>query len=726
MAWLQALDTALFRFVNHSLTNPVFDWLMPKLAGHALFVPVLLAAAALLIWKGGRKGRLLAVFLAVVVIGGDTLVVKTLKEAVGRPRPCIALADTVNRIGCSDSGSMPSSHSANWFAGAMVAFIFFRRSWRVVVPVAATIAFSRVYDGVHYPSDVLAGAIVGAGYAAATVWAADALWDWIGRKWFPLWWAKLPSLIFPDTPAPAPSSLDSQPSSLDQHWLRLGYVVIGASLLFRLAYLAGNGLNLENDEAYQWIWSKHLALSYYSKPPMIAYTQFLGTSLWGDNEFGVRFFSPVISAVLSLLMLRFLAREASARLGLVFLLIITATPLLAVGANLMTIDPLNVLFWTMAMLAGWRAVQPDGRTSHWLWMGLGMGLGFLSKYTSLFQLLSWVVFFALWPPARAHLRRRGPYLALLVNVLCMTPVLIWNAQHDWVTITHVGDRADFGHTFHFTTRYLTDFLAQEAGLLNPVFFVGMVWAAVAFWRTDRRDARLVYLFSMGAPLVLAYLLQSLHARVLPNWIAPAVLPLFALMALYWDRRRESALVRRGLGAGLALGLVAVALLHNTNLVRKVTGHPLPVRLDPLHRVHGWEEVARIAGEARTRLAAEGRPAFLICRHYTYTSQITFYLPEAKARVQGQPLVYFEEKAEPDNQFYFLPNYRYRQRLGDNAIFLDELERPSRDDAPPPAPHEPPPELLLQFASVKSLGVFSGGYRGQPIWWFQMWECRGQR
>ena len=72
------------------------------------------------------------------------------------------------------------------------------------------------------------------------------------------------------------------------------------------AYIGSGKIELSEDEAYQWLWSKHPALSYYSKPPLIAYTQFLGTHLWGDTEFGVRFFSPVIAAVLSLLVLRFL------------------------------------------------------------------------------------------------------------------------------------------------------------------------------------------------------------------------------------------------------------------------------------------------------------------------------------------------------------------------------------------------------------------------------------
>jgi len=119
--------------------------------------------------------------------------------------------------------------------------------------------------------------------------------------------------------------------------------------------------------------------------------------------FGVRFFSPVIAAVLSLMVLRFFAREVNARAGFFLVLIVTATRCSPRVAVLMTIDPLSVLFWTAAMLAGWRAC----RNKQLRPMAMGrrlMGLGFLSKYTGLFQILCWGVFFVLWPPARKHLR----------------------------------------------------------------------------------------------------------------------------------------------------------------------------------------------------------------------------------------------------------------------------------------------------------------------------------
>ncbi len=185
--------------------------------------------------------------------------------------------------------------------------------------------------------------------------------------------------------------------------LLLGYILTALLLLFRLGYIASGTIELSNDEAYQWLWSKHLALSYFSKPPGIAFLQFAGTALWGDTQFGVRFFSPVFAAILSIVVLRFMAREIGARQGFLLLLIITSAPLLSVGAILMTIDPPLVLCCTLAMIAGWSAVQPGGTTKQWLLAGLADGLGFLYKYSGAYLLVCWALFFLFWTPAPAVL-----------------------------------------------------------------------------------------------------------------------------------------------------------------------------------------------------------------------------------------------------------------------------------------------------------------------------------
>jgi hypothetical protein len=677
--------------------------------------------------------------LAMIVPLGDGLC-SLIKNAVGRDRPFLALHDVHLLVGKSASMSMPSGHAANWFAGTMVAFIYYRRSVWIMLPMALVVSFSRIYNGVHYPGDVLAGAALGAGFAVAALWLFDSVWRWAGSRWFPLWWPQLPSLValragpnpaqeeeleemaqLPAVRGQAPKGFRAPHVSIDQHWLRLGYVCIGVLLLARLGYIASKIIQLSEDEAYQWVWSKHLALSYYSKPPLIAYTQFLGTSIWGDNAFGVRFFSPVLTAVMSFFLLRFFAKEVNARAGFVLLLIATVTPLASAGAVLMTVDPLSVFFWTAAMLAGWKAIQPDGSTVDWLWVGVWMGLGFLSKYTALFQFLSWAVLFALWKPARKQLKTPGPYLAIIVTAICALPVLIWNAGHDWITVTHVAQNAGAGKAWQPTLKYFIEFLGGEFGLLNPVFFIAMLWASVAFWKRNQHNPHLLYFFSMGAPVFLAYVAQSFRSRVLPNWIAPAIIPLFCLTVIYWDTKARLGVrwVKPWLQVGLILGAGMVLLSHDTNLVKTVTGHYLPLKLDPLHRVREWDKIALAADGARQQVLTEGKPVFIIADHYGITGEISFYLPEAREKVKTDPIVYYHSSDRPENQFYFWPGYSNRK--GENAVYVRELDR---DD---PTPFAAPERLQQEFDSVTDMGVTNVMYHGRFLLRpFQIFACRGLR
>ncbi len=219
MHWLQTLDTDLFLFFNRSFVNPFFDWLMPVLSGSGGAKNVLLAAAitsggALLIF-GKQRARVCVLMLALIVGTNDGLVCNTLKHAVGRARPFVTLPEArlfgnvgkgyippeINAQGVDmaankgSHNSMPSSHAANWFCATMVLFLFYRKSLWFMLPLALAVSFSRLYNGVHYPSDVLAGAIIGAGYAAAAAIALESLWQFIGPKWFPHLYAKSPMLV---------------------------------------------------------------------------------------------------------------------------------------------------------------------------------------------------------------------------------------------------------------------------------------------------------------------------------------------------------------------------------------------------------------------------------------------------------------------------------------------------------------------------------------------------
>ncbi len=723
MDGLAQADAALFRVVNQTLTHPVLDAVMPWLSGNPLFLPTVVVALGLLLWRGGVRGRVCVLLLLLALAAGNA-VVDVLKETLGRPRPFVDLPEARLLLGRGGSFSLPSGHAANWFLALAVVGWFYPRSRWGLWPLAVAVSCSRVYCGVHYPGDVLAGALVGWGIGRGVLHGTDGLWRLAGRRWFPLWWQRLPSLREPSLrplaaaaspPTPAPAATDLAEG--DRHWLRLGYLLLGVLLVFRWGYIASGTIELSEDEAYQWLWSKHLDLSYYSKPPMIAYLQWVGTRLWGDTELGVRFMSPLLAAVTGLWLLRFMAREVSARAGFWLVGMLTVTPLTAVGAVLLTIDPPLVLCWTAALLAGWRAVQPAGRTRDWLWTGLWLGLGFLSKYAALLQIVCFALVFALQPETRRHLRRPGPWLALGVVAACTLPVLIWNAQHGWITLTHLGERAGLDTSWRFTPKYLLEFTGAVAGLLNPVFFGAVLWAMAGLWHQRRTQRLGLYLLLMGAPVLLGHWLYTLRARVHPNWIATAVVPLFAGTVLWAQvRAREgSRAVPRALGWGMGLGLLLVVPLHETRWGARLLGQPLPARLDPLRRVRGWTETARVVEAERQKLLTEGRPVFLIGNHYGITGQLSFYLPEARAAVQaGRPWVYFRSSDVPLNQFFFWPGYL--DRKGQNALFVMPTDRP----------RPPPDRLVAEFESVSDLGLRPVVVRGQVLRQVQLYACRNLR
>jgi undecaprenyl-diphosphatase len=195
MHWVLQCDTALFRFINHSLSNPFFDWLMPLLSGNILFFPTVVVVGLWLLWKDRTRGALCVLMLLLIVGPGDTLITDAIRDAIGRPRPFVVMPETLLPAGRNGKVGMPSSHAANWGATAMILFIYYRRSLRITAPLALAVCFSRVYNGVHYPADVLAGVLLGAAYAGLLVLAFDAGWRWAGNSWFPDLLRRLPSLI---------------------------------------------------------------------------------------------------------------------------------------------------------------------------------------------------------------------------------------------------------------------------------------------------------------------------------------------------------------------------------------------------------------------------------------------------------------------------------------------------------------------------------------------------
>jgi undecaprenyl-diphosphatase len=155
------IDQAIFGFLNHILASRFLDWLMPVITEEDNWkIPILVIWLSLVIF-GGKKGRITALLIIVVIALSDQLVNFVIKPLVDRVRPCFVLANVRCLIGQPHSPSFPSSHAANMAAAATLFSVQYRRYMAGFIFIALLIGYSRIYVGVHYPSDVLAGWCIG-------------------------------------------------------------------------------------------------------------------------------------------------------------------------------------------------------------------------------------------------------------------------------------------------------------------------------------------------------------------------------------------------------------------------------------------------------------------------------------------------------------------------------------------------------------------------------------
>lgn len=158
------LDTHLFLIVNSAIANPVFDFIFLRITEPYFWIIPGLVAAFFFIRKE-RKKALLVICCALITIGiSDPVCNRVIKPAVHRLRPCnpkVHIEHARYLSGRKTSLSFPSSHAMNMFAQAMLFSLFYRRKAIWFFGFAALIGFSRIYVGVHYPFDVLGGALGG-------------------------------------------------------------------------------------------------------------------------------------------------------------------------------------------------------------------------------------------------------------------------------------------------------------------------------------------------------------------------------------------------------------------------------------------------------------------------------------------------------------------------------------------------------------------------------------
>jgi 4-amino-4-deoxy-L-arabinose transferase-like glycosyltransferase len=427
----------------------------------------------------------------------------------------------------------------------------------------------------------------------------------------------------------------------DVRLVRNTAVTILALVALRLVAAAWTPLTF--DEAYYWMWSKHLAGGYYDHPPAVAYVIRLGTMMAGDTELGVRLASILLALPMSFAVYRTAAiLFGGQRVAATASILLNVTLMAAVGTLIVTPDA-PLLVASSFVLFFLAKVLETGRGPWWLAVGAAIGVALLSKYTAMFfgpAILIWLVAV---PKLRRWLVSPWPYLGGVVSLLIFSPVILWNADHHWVSFIKQIGRARLED---FKPAFIAELIPTQIVFATPLIFIlGAMGLFALFRRNAGASAARILINATFWTIVVYFIWHSLHARVEANWFAP-VYPAFAIAAAVavnltrWEVRQQR-VVQFCLRWASPVGILMFALL----IVQANTGVLTGYRRDATVRSVGvgWRELADGIEAVRARVGA----TCVLAPDYGTTSWLAFYLPKGTCVVQPTQRIRYVNMPEPD-------------------------------------------------------------------------------
>lgn len=438
--------------------------------------------------------------------------------------------------------------------------------------------------------------------------------------------------------------------------------------LFRLIYILF--IPITPQEAYYWYYIQRPALSYFDHPPMAAYSIGLGTFLFGNTTFGVKFMAVIWFAGINVLFFH--------TLRLIFLLL---TPdfehkeidrysffgvilfNLSIFAHLYSIltvpDTPLLFFWLLTIYLFLKLIQTQ-KKQYWLWMGCALGLGLVSKYTMIAILPAIFVSMLLKKEWRRWFLSPYPYLMVIIMALIFTPVFIWNAEHNW---------ASFGFQFSerasklkpYTTKYIVQLFFSQLFILTPLIFGFLWWFVVRLFKERFRSSILTVLFLSGFFIIGGFLYISLKSLVKMNWLLPGYLGWIAGAVVLYVLRKGTLTKWVKWGAYFSLFLLIVAYL-----LQLVPNIPLGEG----NTWSGWQDAAHKIYRLQQEMGGR-KNTFIFANSYKSASLLKFYLPDHQdtyaQNIYNRPALQFDIWGTPDSL------------KGKNALYVFDDRREYKND-----------------------------------------------
>jgi len=488
------------------------------------------------------------------------------------------------------------------------------------------------------------------------------------------------------------------------------FLVVAVAALVHL--VCASMLGLGNDEAYHFLYAQHPSLSYYDHPPLMAWLE--TASLWlaraPMTNWGPRLAFIALFAGSSILLYRLTERAYGGRAGLAAVIALNLTGYygLAAATFILPDGPL-LFFWLLTIDRLTIALDESRKPSLALWIAVGLawGLALLSKYHAIFLPVGTLLYLGLTGRLRPVLARPGPYVAAALGILVFSPVLIWNAQHDWASFLFQGGRAVVG--FRPRPELLAAALGAQAGYLFPWIWIPIVIRLIRGlknWQTISSSER--FLLCQAVVPTVVFLVVATFRPVLPHWGLIGLATCFPILGrdLAMLAERSPARARRiCAGACTAWLLIAAFAIGEARFGWLQQGPnswgPLTDRTDPTLDFYGWDQVA---SRLRTLGLLDQPSTFVFTRYWYQSAQI------ARALGGDRPVVCYN--ADDPRGFAYWS--RPEDWLGKDGVLVRVGEPDGQER-----------HFSRFFSSIQQVDDFWVERAGKPVRRIGIYRCRRQ-
>ncbi len=445
------------------------------------------------------------------------------------------------------------------------------------------------------------------------------------------------------------------PAVIMSHPIRSIVAFLAVLTAARIVVLFVSPLELYPDEAQYWLWSRHLAFGYFSKPPLIAWLIRATTIIGGQSEAWVRLSAPILHGLAAFCMALAGRRLYGGTVGFAAAAIYSLCPGVQLSSAVIATDAplmlaLSLSIWACAVW--WTARDRREATVAAVGLGLALGLAFLAKYAALYILGGVIVHAALSPATRKRWRTMDVIFASLAFLVLAAPNIAWNAMHHFQTVAHTAADANLsedGRPSHwFDPRGGLGYVAGQFGVFGPIPFAVFVGGAFMLWRRKNFLPEDVLLLTLALPALLVVLVEAIVSRANANWAGAAYPPAAILVASMLVRWRAWRL----LGAALLSQVIVAAIF--------LTAFAAPALADragfsnSFKRARGWaattlvvEAAAKSAGSPLSAIAVDDRFVFNALSYYgrsalnqpagALPAPVTMWVREAKPHNQAETM-----------------------------------------------------------------------------------------